>query len=779
MRRRIATVLVSFLLFVWAAATAQAGVITPSLEAMLQAVAPDAEIPVLVTFTEQVDVRQFTDHHRAQRRTKMIRALQDQAERIQPSFEAFMRAHQARGMRRLWLINGMTVTARGDVIRALAHHPFVARVQVDAVLSPPQVALEAATAAEWNMHAIRAPEVWALGYRGQGVVVASMDTGVDSQHADLAGRWRGGTNSWYDPHGQHATPYDDHGHGTQTMGLIVGGGAGGSAIGVAPDARWIAVKIFNDADQAPLSAIHLGFQWLLDPDGNPNTDDAPDVVNNSWGFEGNPGQCIEEFRADIQALKAAGIAVVFAGGNAGPNAATSVSPANNPEAFAVGATDAASIITFYSSAGPSACDSRIYPDVVAPGASVKTADLTFGGILPLSYAYVDGTSFAAPHVAGAMALLRSAVPTLTVPELESALKQSAVDLGASGPDHDYGYGLIDVMRAYSVLDRASPPVTSGVSVSPNPSNGAAVVTLTATADASQTSGLNIAAAEWWKGTDPGAGQGTAMAATDGTFNSPTEGLTATINVSTWAPGASTLFVRNRDSAGNWGAPASTTVTVTAPPLAHQETRTGGSKEATTVTAANVTGVSGQLYLAAIATRPRVNVSTVSGLGLTWTPVRVQCAGRNQTGITVWMAQGVPSGNGPVTATLATKPKNATMAVSRYAGVNAVTPIGNVVSGNTRGVNGTCSGGTDSRAYSFNRPVTTSGALVYAAAAMRQRTHTPGAGYTERADVRQGTGSDAAGIAAEDKPVAAPATVVVNGTFSDTVDWAVVTIEIKP
>lgn len=165
-----------------------------------------------------------------------------------------------------------------------------------------------------------------------------MDTGVDINHPDLQSKWRGGTNSWYDPNGEHATPYDAHGHGTQTMGIMVDGDAGGTSVGVAPVANWIAVKIFNDRGTASLSVIHQGFQWLLDPDHNPDTDDAPDVVNNSWGLDSVNG-CSSEFQADIQALKASNIAVVFAAGNYGPYPSTSISPANNTISFAAGATD--------------------------------------------------------------------------------------------------------------------------------------------------------------------------------------------------------------------------------------------------------------------------------------------------------------------------------------------------------------------------------------------------------------------------------------------------------
>ncbi|MGH7492998.1 MAG: InlB B-repeat-containing protein [bacterium] len=217
-------------------------------------------------------------------------------------------------------------------------------------------------------------------------------------------------------------------------------------------------------------------------------------------------------------------------------------------------------------------------------------------------------------------------------------------------------------------------------------------------------------------------------------------------------------------------------------VVHQETITGGSSSSkTVVTSASLTAASGQLYLAAISTKPRIAVSSVSGLGLTWTLVKSQCSGRDQTGIEVWMAQGTPSGNGVVTATLPINAANIAMAVSRYSGVATANPVGSLISGNTTGVNGLCSGGSDNAAYAFNLTTSVGGAMAYGAASMRLRTHTPGAGYTERGEITQvgsSTGS-AAGVAVEDKSIASPSTVIVNGTFNAIVDWAVVALEIKP
>jgi hypothetical protein len=283
-----------------------------------------------------------------------------------------------------------------------------------------------------------------------------MDTGVDATHPDLAGKWRGGTNSWYDPSGQHpTTPTDVSGHGTQTMGVMVGGDGGGTSVGMAPDAKWIAVKIFADNGTATTAGIHLGFQWLLDPDGDPATADAPNVVNASWTMT-SPG-CTLDFQPDLQSLRSAGILPVFAAGNFGPTAGTVFAPANLPEAFAVGGTDGNDAIDPFSSRGPSACAGATAPRLVAPDTSIRTTD-AFGG-----YVTDTGTSVAAPHVAGALALLLSAKPGLTADQQQAALQAGAVDLGPAGPDADSGYGRLDVLASYGTL---TPTADFAVAVSP-------------------------------------------------------------------------------------------------------------------------------------------------------------------------------------------------------------------------------------------------------------------------------------------------------------------------
>jgi serine protease AprX len=441
--------------------TTDAATIDPKLESVLKSIPYDETLPVIIRLQKTVTKEPLQRTFQKQHRTQFIKQLKKNAELTQLPILNFLKERGAKKTTRLWLINGIATRLTREDIHELSLQPGLAAISLDQTISlpEPEVSEGSEIEAEGSLELIRAPELWSIGHTGEGMVIASMDTGVDFNHQDLADRWRGGENSWYDPYGEWVEPHDRNGHGTQVMGILIGGSAGGTSIGVAPGAQWIAVKIFNNDNDATLSGIHKGFQWLLDPDNNTETDDAPDVINNSWGLGNTVNTCNDEFQEDIQALKNAGIALAFSAGNGGPFPSTSESPANYPESFAVGALEDNSTIMISSSRGPSACDLSSYPEVVAPGVNIRTADLTFGGVLPDSYTYVTGTSFAAAHVSGAMAVLLSAFPCATIPQLESALKDSAIDLGFPGPDNNFGYGRIDMMAAYTVLMSAGIPTT--------------------------------------------------------------------------------------------------------------------------------------------------------------------------------------------------------------------------------------------------------------------------------------------------------------------------------
>lgn len=423
----------------------------------LEALAPGQTLRVIVHLADRTDVNQAA---------RVSQELRWRADVAQAELREWLRGQQARGqaadIRPFWIFNGLAVTASGDVIHQIAARPEVTRVALNAIVSVPNRTQAAGSPGD-NLTLIGAPAAWARGITGQGVVVALLDSGVDMTHPELAARWRGGTNSWFDPNGQHPDiPFDVNGHGTQTLGIILGSDAGGSPIGVAPDAQWIAAKIFDDRDRATVEGIHQALQWVLDPDGDPSTPDAPHVVNNSWAFVNS--SCDDEFADDLRALRAAGILPVFAAG-----VRDSVSPANTPEAFAAGSLEDAATIAGDSPRGPSICGtSTVFPTVVAPGENIHTTD-RFG-----LYATQGGTSLAAAHVSGALALLLSADPTLSADEQQSILIETAVDLGEPGPDNIFGYGRIDVAAA---LDRV---------LGPDPNRRA-------TADASATQPQNPAA----------------------------------------------------------------------------------------------------------------------------------------------------------------------------------------------------------------------------------------------------------------------------------------------
>ena len=453
---------VPFVWFVVYAPIAEAS-IDDGLVRKLKHLAPHEEVSVIVTMKGAAQAEAYQVRSRNKRDGRLLKAMKSQAKLSHAGIKKHLKSRQAKKLKEFWIINGLAVTIRADQVEELAAQPGVESVRYDEVVTfaaPLPVTVNLPP--EWNLTAVGIPNLWAAGQTGAGVVVATMDTGLDVSHPDLAGKWRGGNNSWFDPHGQHADPYDAAGHGTQVMGLLVGGNASGYRIGAAPDAKFIAAKIFNDAGQSTYSDIHAAFQWLIDPDNNPDTQDAPDVVNASWGLPGTNNKCNVEFDNDIRALKAAGIAVVFAGGNDGPAPATGVSPASSAGVISTGAVDSALDVAIFSSRGPSPCGGGIFPTLVAPGESIFTTDVSSGG--QAAYTIVSGSSFATSHVAGILALLAGKFPGLSVTDLEAALTQTTQDLGVPGADNNFGLGLLNAGAAMQALNNrpagSTPQITS-------------------------------------------------------------------------------------------------------------------------------------------------------------------------------------------------------------------------------------------------------------------------------------------------------------------------------
>jgi subtilisin family serine protease len=440
---------------------AHAGTVDPELAARVARDQGAQRFPVIVRLNRQSDAsdlaRKVSGLPQAQRGGRLLEQLKAFNTPLQAPLLKDLAARKAEQVQALWTVNAVAAHLSGKDVREIARRDDVASVRYDIGLLAPSRRMvadpcrperptprqrlpkyctrgapgAAASAASFDpqlvpsaaLQGLAAPAAWQAGFTGKGVTLAVVDTGVDLKHADLAGSFRGGAADWYDVHGEHAAPIDRHGHGTQLAGLAVGTGANGQIVGVAPQARWIGARIYNDRNIGRLSQLHRIMAWLLDPDGNPQTADAPQVVLNAWGLGDRPGQCDEEFASDLRWLRAAGMHVVFAAGNGGPTDNSSVSPANNAGALAVGALDASGQPALFSSRGASACDARPYPDVLAPGELLRTTDLSAGGI-PTS-TLVTGTSYAAALVSGELLLLVQARPQMSLAERESALRATA------------------------------------------------------------------------------------------------------------------------------------------------------------------------------------------------------------------------------------------------------------------------------------------------------------------------------------------------------------------
>ncbi len=422
--------------------------LSTGLERRLQALGAGDSVSVLLELADQADLSGFTGER--SRAGTMIQRLREQAETSQADVLAFLAARGYGGRATpFWIDNSIAVRIARSLLPELAQRADVASIEFDEPVYFEGAQSPQNGSVDWSLAMVRAPDVWkAYGLDGTGVVVGSMDTGFDPNHPALLGKWRGGSNSWRDLVNGQTTPYDDHGHGTHTIGTMVGGDGPGPFtpdIGLAYNAKFIAVKVLNNTNGFSSASIVIsGAQWILDPDSNPATDDFPDVVNNSWLFF---DQNFQGFHAAVTAWRAAGIVPVFCLGNNGPGTNTSAPPGNYDNTIGVGATDPGDNIASFSSRGPAPngagfpADHR-KPDISAPGWAVLSS-VPGGG-----YGQWFGTSMASPHVAGTIALMLQAHPgPMSLDEVRTALIGTAVDRGAPGYDDDFGYGRLDAMNA--------------------------------------------------------------------------------------------------------------------------------------------------------------------------------------------------------------------------------------------------------------------------------------------------------------------------------------------
>jgi uncharacterized repeat protein (TIGR01451 family) len=417
-------------------------------------------IPVIIEWKSQPIETIFKSYDlahadRAQRKSLVVEALKAHSLRQSAALEKFLRQAvyqgQASELHMFWASPAAAVKIKPSLLQSLSERSDVVQVRPDEPIYLEDASFELSTdgmAGEsylWNLDMIEvdlAEQI--IGLDGSGVVVANMDTGVDWQHPALLKKYRGynpngpamHTGNWFvATYEGYTYPGDGHGHGTHTMGTILGDDGEGNRTGVAPGAKWIAVKLFTNQGVTYESWIHAGFQWLLAPAGDPAL--APDIVNNSWG---SPIGTDTRYLPDVQALLAAGILPVFSAGNYGPESRTVGSPGSYIDSFSVGAVDEDGLVAGFSSRGPSPWD-KIKPEITAPGVEILSS---FPGG---AYALSNGTSMSTPHVTGLAALLLQADPSLTPQEIEVILMETAQPLGDIVPNNDAGWGLVNAYAA--------------------------------------------------------------------------------------------------------------------------------------------------------------------------------------------------------------------------------------------------------------------------------------------------------------------------------------------
>lgn len=451
--------------------------ITNRLAEVIDSSAENETIQAIIILEDQypiwdLDEQLYANKSSLQERAfTVITELQQHAESSQKELLSFLATKSKDKVSRyknFWITNLITIEATKDILVELSYSPDISLIDIDEfidLIEPIEIkpASKAIGHAEDNLKIVNAHKMWAAGFTGNGVIVANIDTGVDGDHPAVGSNWHGNNvpweHAWFDAFQGTSFPSDSEGsqdqagHGTATMGVIAGLDPElNDTIGVAFGANWIAARALFGQGVTSTQLLEC-MEWIIDPDGNPQTtEDLPAVLNNSWGSCYNYYECTTVYDNALAAIEAAGIAIIWAAGNDGPNPGTTCKPPNQNHSemhiFSVGGIwhyDPSLPVDPWSSRGPTPCNNgtgnNIKPEITAPLA-IRTS--IYNG----EYAYWKGTSFSAPHVAGAIALLKEAFPEKTGTELKWMLYGSALDLGAPGEDNDYGMGVLDVWAAY-------------------------------------------------------------------------------------------------------------------------------------------------------------------------------------------------------------------------------------------------------------------------------------------------------------------------------------------
>lgn len=458
-----------------------AGEIDPDLRRILLETPDRQVLSTLVYLSDQVNIpemeRSFNRENLnlRERHRIVVTTLQDKAESTQGAMLAHLaelkQAGRIADYQAFWISNVIRVdapraeivrlAARNDVLRVYFNYPIESIAPVGEQVDVEQGGGEI-DAPEPGIVAVRAPEVWEeFQVFGDGVLTATLDTGVDGNHPALASRWAGLESrysghpewAWFDPVTNTRFPTAFGSHGTHTMGTVCGG-APGREIGVAPGAHWIHAAVIDRVSISRTVADSLlAFEWLIDPDGDPNTNwDVPAVCSNSWGLVTSHGYppCDQTFWSHLDANEAAGTMIIFSAGNEGFSGLRRPSDraTDDYRTMAVAAVDGNQQgwpIASFSSRGPTTCtpngQQAIKPDISAPGVNVISA-LPGNG-----YGGLSGTSMASPHINGVVCLMREVNPDMPINDMKQIIYDTAFDLGSAGEDNNYGWGMVDAYEA--------------------------------------------------------------------------------------------------------------------------------------------------------------------------------------------------------------------------------------------------------------------------------------------------------------------------------------------